>query len=265
MKWLITGLNGTLAPVLAAHAQRRGAEVLAWRRDQLHVDDIPASSAWLQQARPDAIAHLAMGSVDWARRLAQHAAERDIAFVYTSTAMVFHHAPDGPHAVHDERNAQDGYGQYKRDCEDAVLQANPQACVVRLGWQIDPLRPGNNMLMALDQWQAKEGRVSASQAWKPACSFMEDSASVLAGLLLEPVPGVLHLDSNADEGHSFAQIVWALKSAFRREAWAVHEHQDYVHDQRLAGGGARVPPLSAHLPLLRQAREGKPGLGSTAP
>jgi hypothetical protein len=27
--------------------------------------------------------------------------------------------------------------------------------------------------------------------------------------------------------------------------------ESYRHDQRLAGGGARLPPLSAHLPGLR--------------
>ena len=37
-------------------------------------------------------------------------------------AMVFHHVPDGPHARQDERTAQDGYGQYKIACEDAVRE-----------------------------------------------------------------------------------------------------------------------------------------------
>ncbi len=130
---------------------------------------------------------------------------------------MFHHIPDAPHQVDDQRNSRDPYGQYKRECEDAILHANPHACVARLGWQIDAVRMGNNMLFALDRWQATEGRV----------------------------------DSNADEGHSFARIVQAMKQVFGRTASNLHEHEGDVHDQRLSGGGALVPPQSARLPPLR--------------
>jgi dTDP-4-dehydrorhamnose reductase len=251
MKWLITGLNGTLAPVLAQKAEALAVEVLAWDRNRLPPDDVATADAWLRHERPDAIAHLGMGSADWAGRLARYAAEHGKSFVFTSTAMVFHHVPNGPHAVDDDRNAQDPYGQYKRECEDAILASHPGASVVRIGWQIDAVRTGNNMLMALDQWQATQGKVSASRVWKPACSFMIDTAAALARLLLEPVPGVSHVDSNAQEGHDFAQIARALKVAFHRDAWDIHVHEDYAHDQRLLGGGALVPPLSARLASLQ--------------
>ena len=80
---------------------------------------------------------------------------------------------------------------------------------------------------------------------------MIDTAAALARLLLQPVPGVSHVDSNAEEGHDFAQIARALKLTFHREAWDIHVHQDYVHDQRLRGGSALVPPLSARLTSLQ--------------
>ncbi|MFM8641672.1 MAG: dTDP-4-dehydrorhamnose reductase, partial [Phycisphaerales bacterium] len=121
-----------------------------------------------------------------------------------------------------------------------------------IGWQIDPERRGNNMLFALDQRQEVEGQVSASRTWRPACSFMEDTAAALLRLLQSPAAGVTHIDSNADEGHDFAAIARALKQVFGRAAWRVVENEDYAHDQRLAGGGALVPPLSAWLaPLAR--------------
>jgi dTDP-4-dehydrorhamnose reductase len=248
MKWLITGLNGSLAPQVARVAGAAGVEVLGWNRSEVDPNDAPASAAWLDATRPDAIVHLAMGSADWAGRLAQYGARRAVPFLFTSTAMVFHHEPDGPHRVDARRNAQDDYGRYKIACEDAVRASNPNAMVVRIGWQIDPQQAGNNMLMALDQWQMREGRVAASRAWKPACSFMADTAAALIALVQRPTPGVVHLDSNADEGHTFASIVTALKTQYARDAWILHEHEDYRHDQRLAGGAARMPPLSARLP-----------------
>lgn len=249
MKWLITGLNGTLAPVLAREAAAQGVEVLAWKRHEVPPDDDAAAGAWLQAARPDAIAHLGMGSADWAGRLARHAAQHELPFVFTSTAMVFHHEPDGPHAPGDPRTALDDYGRYKIACEDAVLGAHPGASIVRIGWQIDPSQPGNNMLMALDQWQASQGEVGASRRWKPACSFMADTAQALAGLLRQPVAGVVHLDSNAQEGHSFWDIVVALQAAFGRSHWHVRAHDDYVHDQRLLQATPCLPALSRRLVL----------------
>ncbi|RZU02466.1 sugar nucleotide-binding protein [Rivibacter subsaxonicus] len=250
MKLLVTGLNGTLAPRLAQAARAAGVDVIGWDRARINPDDIQATQRWLDATRAEAIAHLAMGSADWAARLAAHAAERAMPFVFTSTAMVFDHEPDGPHAPDSARNARDDYGRYKIACEDAVLCANPGATVARIGWQIDPSQPGNNMLMALDQWQARDGCVAASRAWRPACSFMADTAAALLALLQQPRAGVVHLDSNAAEAHSFVAIVAALKARFARDAWILREHEDYRHDQRLAGGARLVPPLSARLPQL---------------
>jgi dTDP-4-dehydrorhamnose reductase len=256
MKMLLTGLSGTLAPVVARSAAAHGIKVVGWNRSAVAPDDASASHAWLEAQRPDMIGHLAVGSVEWARLLAMYASEHSVPLLFTSTAMVFHNVPDGPHLIGDERNAQDPYGQYKRECEDAISSSCAHACIARIGWQIDPLQPGNNMLLALDQWQAKEGRVSASRAWRPACSFMEDTATALLNLLRAPVPGVTHIDSNADEGYDFASIARALKHVFERDAWTIHQTEDYVHDQRLAGGGDLVAPLSSRLQPLKHMRSG---------
>lgn len=256
MKLLLTGLGGTLAPVVARTAVAHGMEVVGWDRTAVAPEDASAALGWLERLKPDLIAHLAVGSVAWARLLALYAADRSVPLLFTSTAMVFHNVPDGPHRVGDERNAQDSYGQYKRECEDAISSAYPDACIARIGWQIDPQQPGNNMLHALDQWQAKDGRISASQAWRPACSFMEDTAAALVHLLRAPVPGVTHIDSNADEGHDFARIAHALKFVFGRAGWLVHPTEDYAHDQRLAGGGRFVPRLSSRLAPLKQTLTG---------
>lgn len=250
MRLLITGLSGTLAPVLARVARAQGHAVLGWDHRSLGFADARAFDA----LRPDAVAHLAMaGSADSAA-LAVLAADRDLPFVVTSTAMVFHHQPDGPHALDDARTAQDGYGLSKIAMEDAVRAAHPRASVVRIGWQIDEQAGGNNMLASLDRWQAEQGEVAASSAWIPACSFMADTALALLQLLQRP--GVHHVDSNAQEAWTFDALVAALARRFERPHWRLRVHQDYRHDQRLVGGASWVPPLSARLGLPR----GKPGL-----
>ena len=253
MKLLLTGLNGTLAPVLARSARARGMDVIGWDRAKVPTEDTPSALRWLAEENPDAIAHLAVGSVDWAGLLARYSSERSLPMLFTSTAMVFDNHPDGPHQSGDERNAKDDYGRTKIESEDAILAACSHACIARIGWQIDPHRSGNNMIAALDRQQVQDRRIRASELWRPACSFMEDTAEALADLLLKPVPGVTHIDSNADEGHDFASIVAALRQNFQRHAWIIETTRDYLHDQRLVGGGALVPPLSERLLLLKRA------------
>ena len=252
---LITGLNGSLAPRVAQAARQRGYAVVGWDRNAVPPDTPAASSAFLAQLRPSAILHLATGSESWAAQLASYAAQQGIAFVFTSTAMVFDHVPDGPHAVGDARTAQDDYGRSKIRSEDAVLAAYAGAMVARIGWQIDPEVVGNNMLRALDEWQLREGCVGASQAWRPACSFMTDTAHGLLDLMQHPLPGVHHLDSNAEEGHTFDRIVAALQVQYQRLNWQIRLHSDYAHDQRLVGGVVRLPRLSERLPTLLQGPE----------
>lgn len=248
---LITGLNGSLAPRVAQAARRLGYTVAGWDRSAVSPDDLQAVARHLEDIKPKAIVHLAMGAESWAAALAKYALRHEISFVFTSTAMVFDHVPDGPHAADEQRTAKDDYGRYKMRCEDAVLDANSTAMVARIGWQMDPVVVGNNMLHALDGWQERDGCVGASSAWRPACSFMTDTADALMDLLKSPRPGVLHLDSNAQEGHTFDRIAAALAVRFERPQWKIRVHQDYAHDQRLAGGGQRMPALSTRLPALR--------------
>lgn len=250
MKLLVTGLNGTLAPRLAAAAAQRGWQVLGWDRATVDPEDAEAGQRWLDRMQPDAIAHLAMGSEAWAARLAAHAARRTMPFVFTSTAMVFHHVPAGPHRIDDHRSAQDDYGRYKIRCEDAVRQSYAGATVARIGWQIDADATGNNMLAQLDRLHAADGRLQPSTAWRPATSFMPDTAQALLALIERPEAGVRHLDSNAVEGHDFAAIVRALRTHFDRRHWVIEPDAAYRHDQRLAGGDARMPALSSRLPAL---------------
>jgi dTDP-4-dehydrorhamnose reductase len=242
MKILITGMNGTLAPRLAEAARAAGHEVIGWNRAAVDPDDEALSAAWLSAQSVDAVAHLGMASA----RFAGWLASRCHNFLFTSTVMVFDHRPDGPHDVADARTAKDDYGRYKIECEDAVLVASPTPVIARIGWQIDLERPGNNMLLTLDDWQRREGRVAASRAWVPACSFMADTAQALLGLLTRPLPGVHHLDSNAHEAWRFDELARALAREFGRD-WRVEPNEDYRHDQRLVGGASGLPPLSARL------------------
>jgi dTDP-4-dehydrorhamnose reductase len=257
MRLLVTGLSGTLAPWLAEAARAQGHEVLAWDHRAARPAEGPGFNDHFANFAPQAVAHLGLSDTAQTAALATCAARIGIPFLFCSTAMVFHHEPNGPHGVDDARTAADAYGRSKIDAEDAVQNAHPGASIVRIGWQIAPhdagppqprRRPPNHMVAALDRWQAEGGRIAASRLWIPACSFMDDTAQAMLNLLAQP--GIHHLDSNLDTAWTFDALVRALQRRFGRDQWHIDAVDGYAHDQRLRPGSGqrfRVPGLSVRL------------------
>ncbi len=244
---LVTGLNGTLAPVVAEALQVRGMNVAAWDRKRVSPDDEAACMRELERVRPAAVYHLGLGSETWAALLAGWCDRHDVPFLFTSTAMVFNHEPDGPHRVSDERTAKDDYGRYKIRCEEAIASVSGQAVIARIGWQIGAQRGGNNLLEALWRMIETDGLIRAGIRWRPACSFMSDTAEALVQLGSGGVPGTYHLDSNVADALSFHDIVLRLRTLHEAD-WRVEAVDDYVHDQRLLDQVQRLPDLTERLP-----------------
>ncbi len=232
MRILVTGMSGTVAPRFAGAARSSGHEVTPWLREQVSPDDPHACQRFLDDQRPDAIVHMAFGAEGWAGQLAGHARHRGIPFAFTSTTMVFAARPDGPYSISSPRTATDEYGAYKIRCEDAIWSANPDAMIARLGYQIDPDGRGNTMVAHTDAQQAAAGSVSASRHWIPACAFLDDTVDALLALVVDPQPGLHHLDANARTAWSHARILHSLAVALGR-SWEIVETDEPIHDQRL--------------------------------
>lgn len=246
--WLVTGLTGTLAPHVAHALQTQGHTVTGWDRHTTPADDSVAARAHLKALNPQGILHLALGSEAWAHALATHAHQHDLPFVFTSTAMVFHHHPDGPHHADDPTTAQDDYGQLKARTEHTIRTAHPHAVIARIGWQIHPTATGNNMTQQLQEQHDQHGVIRASRHWIPATSFMTDTAQALATLAHDGTSGTIHLDSNAHDALTFPELVRGLARHLNRD-WEVEETDDYTHDQRLMDDTTRLPSLRERLGL----------------
>ncbi|UBV41981.1 NAD(P)-dependent oxidoreductase [Deinococcus taeanensis] len=244
--WLITGLTGTLAPHIAGALHAQGHAAAGWNRHVTPPDDSPAAHQHLHTLNPQGILHLALGTERWAHTLAAYAHERRIPFVFTSTAMVFHHQPNGPHHPGDPTTALDDYGQLKIRTEQVIRDANPRAVVARIGWQIHPTAPGNNMIQQLNAQHEQQGVIRASRQWIPATSFMTDTAQALVTLAQDGTTGTVHLDSNARDALTFPDLVRALARHLHRP-WQVEETDEYSHDQRLSDPVRRLPGLRKRL------------------
>lgn len=231
MKAIVTGLNGTVGPVLGGVLKRNGHEVAGWSRASVHPDDLAGVRAHIWREKPDSIFHLAMGSPAWAAEIARACRDLCIRFLFTSTVSVYAHTQAGPHRPSDQPEPNDDYGRYKRECENAIMDVNPEAVIARIGWQIGEAPGGNNMLSYFDQHQREHGKVALSRRWVPACSFLHDTASVLAGLVEERIPGGLyHVQGN--RGLDICEIAKRLK-ARHRSPWEIVETHDFKMDNRM--------------------------------
>jgi dTDP-4-dehydrorhamnose reductase len=222
-RFLVTGMNGTVAPALAGELRARGGTILPWDRREVPPEDDGAVERHVRETAPRALVHCGMGDPRWAECMAACCGRMGVAFLFTSSVSVFGPHQAGPHGVDSVPEPRDGYGSYKLECERRVLAANPAARIVRLGWQIS-LRPGGNQMVEhFVRRQAEQGHVEASTAWFQACSFLEDTARVLADLLGGSSCGLHHLDGNP--GWDMHRLVRALNRAMGG-AWDVRPTGD---------------------------------------
>jgi dTDP-4-dehydrorhamnose reductase len=245
LKAIITGTNGTVAPVLANTLKNAGHTVVPWNRDRVPTENLAAVSAFITTERPDWFFHLATGSPDWAESIAQVCAHYQIRFLFTSSVSVFAATQRGPFTVNSVPQPEDSYGRYKLECEQRVCAAHPEALVVRLGWQIGETPGGNQMMDYLERTFRTEGQIAASTNWYQACSFLADTADSLKQIMETDGCGIFHLDGNP--GLNFYTIVTAL-NRLAGNPWVVvpteTPHQNnLLPDQRL-----RVRPITDRFP-----------------
>lgn len=259
---LITGCRGTVGRALRARLEGAGWEVEAWDRDAVAIDDYRTMESYVADTKPTALFHLAVASqptqvplppdqawkvnYEWTSELAWITRQLGVAFVFTSTVMVFTEAVAGPYTIAMRPDAAHDYGRDKRESEERVFAQNPNARVARLGWQIGEGTEGNHMAA----WLAERGAVDASTRWLPACSMLTDTAAALERVALGR-PGIYHLDSN--EGWSFFDIAMALRDRAGAD-WTITPTFGRAYDQRLIDARLDLPTLASRLPELRGPR-----------
>jgi dTDP-4-dehydrorhamnose reductase len=262
MRALITGARGTVGSALTAALERAGHTAIAWDRSRVPIDDYHAMEDFVRQAAPDLIFHLAIASQptgreheswlvnhDWASELAWIARVFGIGLVFTSTVMVFSNQNQGPFTGESVPDASEGYGFEKRCAENRVRYQNPDARIVRLGWQIGAAPGSNNMIDHLATQQREHGQVRASTRWYPAASFLDDTAAAL--IRIASMPADLYM-LDANSSWTFYDIACALG---RRHGnpWNITPTDDFVYDQRMRDPRLPVPSLAERLPELPAA------------
>jgi dTDP-4-dehydrorhamnose reductase len=259
LKAIITGGRGTVGSALVRLLSERGDRVALWDRSVIPVDWYQPMEDFVRRERPDVLFHLAIASqstgrpneswlvnYEWTSELAWITRQLGIRFVFTSSVMVFSDNAIGPFTLDSVPDAPEGYGYEKRMAEQRVFHLNPNAIVVRLGWQIGDAPGSNNMIDFFEKQTAHRGVISASRKWLPACSFVDDTAAVLASLGTA-APGLYMIDANAN--WNFYEIASALNKK-HGDRWKIESTDDFVFDQRMIDPRAPIPSLQARLSAM---------------
>lgn len=256
MKILITGASGAVGSAVSDFFEKRGDEVICWNRTEVPIDNYHEMEKFVADVQPDALYHLAVASqptgrdneswlvtYEWTSELAWITRILEIPFVFSSTVMVYSDQARGPFTLDVVADANEGYGHEKLQAETRIFYQNPDAYVVRLGWQIGATIGSNNMIDYLDRQTKEHGQVTASRGWFPACSFLEDTAAGLAGVI-EKEPGLYLFDAN--KKWTFFEIASALND-LHGNPWKIIATEDYVYDQRMIDGRMPIPSLKERL------------------
>lgn len=234
---LIAGRRGRIAHDLIEQAPRLGLPVQALGRPCLDIEDADSIARAIDSAEPCAIVNAA-GYVavdeaerdpdrafalnrDGAARLA--AAAVGVPFVHLSTDYVFDGSKRAPYVEDDAPAPLSVYGRSKAAGEEAVLERNPAALVVRTSWVYSA--HGANFLttmLRLAESQDKV-RVVADQYGSPTAGA-ELAHALLAmtqRLLDDPAgiaPGIYHVAGTGETTwYGFADAIFA--------SWARRGHR----------------------------------------
>lgn len=256
MRILVTGARGTVGRALVERLGAARHQVIGWNRQEVPIDRYAAMDEFVGAVAPDALVNLAIASQptgrdgeswlvnhEWPSELAWICRQRGIRFLHASSVMVFAPERQGPFASDAEADAREGYGREKRLAEARVRYQNPDATIVRLGWQIGTAPGSNNMIDFFDRQHRERGVVHASPRFVPACSFLPDTAAAFERALAMPA-GLYQVDGN--EGWSLHAIATALAAI---HGWRVEPADAPVRDERMIDPRLGVASLATRLAL----------------
>jgi dTDP-4-dehydrorhamnose reductase len=220
---LITGGAGRLARALAASFKMRGIPHRLLTRADLDICNAEAVEEMVSQLRPWAVINAAgyvrvddaekererchcenvLGPVNLARACARHGAR----FVTFSSDLVFDGNRSAPYTESATPNPLNVYGATKAEAERAVLEAMPEALVVRTSAFFGP--SDSCWWRQMLEQHARQGReLQAARDQVVSPTFVPDLATAAIDLMIDDTSGIWHLANNAEVSwYEFARMM----------------------------------------------------------
>lgn len=268
MRIAVTGATGHLGAHLVEALERAGHDVARWSHrageegaSPVELTDPAATARALEEARPEAIVHLAAVSsyesvardpprgqavnVEATRRLAEHARTAGLPLVFSSTDAVF----DGSKGWYREEDPAEpvlAYGRTKLEAERIVLGLT-RGLVVRLSLLYGFTRSGRPGFFdrAIEAWRAGTPQAFFADEYRTPL-HLADAAAAIAGLLEAGREGLVHVGGT--ERLSRYDLM-------RRAAVALGLDEGLVAANRRSDGASSEPrPVDTSLDTNRLAR-----------
>lgn len=243
MKVVVTGSRGTVGKVLVTRLKKRKHTVVPLVHDAFDVNDAAQINAFLDDAQPDVIMHLAKGEVPFTKALATWAFIHKKAYLFTSTYKVFSGKKiEGPFTIYDDPDGFDTLAMYKQELEKVSFAANPTSYVARLAWQITNDPEGYGVLKFVKYQMETRKKVSVSKNHFISAMFVEDTANALIDLVQQYAPGLYHL--NASDWFSLYDIVYHIKHKMGHDWIVLDPPRNLAKNEMLDNTKIALTPLS---------------------
>jgi dTDP-4-dehydrorhamnose reductase len=226
---LVIGKTGQLARSFTDVARARDVPLVAAGRPELDIRDADAVERAVASIAPKAVVNAAAYTAvdkaesepelafainrDGAASLAAAAARRRIPFIHISTDYVFDGSKSAPYTETDVADPLGAYGRSKLAGEFAVLDAYPEALVLRTSWLYSAY--GRNFLTTMLGLARTSDTVQVVDDQHGAPTSARDLAGAIVDLVALTAPaaqhgGVYHLTaSGTTSWHGFAEAIFA--------------------------------------------------------
>ncbi len=214
---MIIGKNGTLGKSFAHACYMRAIPYVLLNRQDCDITDAASVAHAVEEHQPWAIINAAgFARLDEAEAekercyaencigaviLAETCRQKGLCLLTFSTDMVFDGFKGKPYVESDAVNPLNIYGQSKADCEQAVLQAYPQALVIRSSAFFGP-HDSENFLHDVIESLSQQTKITVANDVKVSPTYVPDLVHVALDLLIDEERGIRHL---ANKG----AITWA--------------------------------------------------------
>lgn len=220
MLWII-GAEGLLGKALLKECAARHISAVGTGKAEADITDKARIAAKMRELNPTHIVNCAAYTdVDkaelegekafqinalGAQNAAEVARDRAARFIHISTDFVFDDTCKRPYGEEARPCPVNTYGKSKREGEELVLSAYPEACVIRTSWLFG--KGGKNFFSSVMDWLRVKEEVRAVDDQWGCLTYAPDLASAIVDLL--GASGIFHFaHPNAATRFEVAKVIW---------------------------------------------------------
>ena len=229
MKIAVTGSNGQLGTDIVNVLNSEGYEVIALTHADFDIADHAAAKSFLENEKPDVFINpAAFHNVDKCEEMPEEAMlfnctapaqlaatckQLGIKFIHFSTDYVFDGAKGAPYLESDLPAPLNNYGRSKYAGEQAILQANEKALIIRVSaiYGQAPCRAkgGLNFVQIMLKLAKERGEVKVVTDEVVSPTSTLSIAKALPGIIAADLSGIAHLTSEGScNWHDFAREIF---------------------------------------------------------